>query len=146
MCVHAVSVTWNGTSLTGPPLVHLPNGDSELLTNQLASALIYHDELPVFTGSDTLGDPNGPGALVCRSEAQAGWYFPNGNPVEDFEVSSTAHFQQIRTGNETPSLSRLVRRSDVSVTSISSASGYWFCYVNEYSFMEVRVGIYGRGI
>ena len=121
-------VTWNGTNITSP-------------------ILIFHDELLLSTGPETLGDLNRPGALVCRSDdsAQAGWHFPAGAPVDDFSESRSSYFQQIRTSEtETPSLSRLFRTSDNPLFSVS-ASGSWVCRVNGDSRNDVRIGLYYRG-
>ena len=47
-----VSVTWNGTTVTGP-------------------VLIYHDEILVDPGpSYSIGDTDRPGTLVCRSDSR----------------------------------------------------------------------------
>ena len=141
-------MVWNGTVLTGPSLVQHPTG-SVTIYNHLASAVIYHDEI-LFSTSDTLGDLNEPGALVCRSEddARAGWHFPDDIAVDDFEASQTSYFQQIRTADntETPSVSKLVRTREDSVSFISSASGYWSCRVDGDRNFDIRVGIYDRGI
>ncbi len=119
---------WNGTTITTP-------------------ALIFHDELLFSTGSETVGDPNRAGALICRSEddAQAGWHFPNDLAVDDFSDSRISYFQQIRTGNTvTPSISRLLRTSSDPV-STTSASGYWNCRVNGDRNYDIEIGIYNRG-
>ena len=83
-----MTVTWNGTLVTGP-------------------ILIYHDELRL-DGNDNpmLGDVDGPGALVCRSQTrpQALWRSP-----ARFEVQETGgDINQIQTGT-TPSFARLSR-------------------------------------
>ncbi len=74
----AVSVTWNGTTITGP-------------------VLIYSDEIPVDGSSNnTIDDPNGPGALICRSEdrARVSWHYVSGIIVRGPEFTADMVFLQ----------------------------------------------------
>ena len=121
-------MTWNGTNITGP-------------------ALIFHDEVLLGTGSETVGDPNRAGALVCRSddEARAGWHFPDGTLVNDFAALRTSYFQQIRTEDMvTPSLARLLRTGSYPLTSVS-ANGHWSCRINGDRRSQIPIGLYYRG-
>ena len=129
----AVSVTWNGTTLTGP-------------------TLIYLDEILV-DGTDTqnltIGDPNRPGALVCRSETrpQAEWRDALGDAFQPIPFY-TGDIQQIRNSENIPNLSRLSRRTEIIE---SFLNGLFTCRVNVVNDLEdtlanfVHVGIYIRG-
>ena len=101
-----VTVTWNGTLVTGP-------------------ILIYHDELRV-DGNDNpmLGDVDGPGALVCRSQTrpQALWRSPGRFTVQE----TGGDINQIQTGT-TPSFARLSRGT---TTSPEDFDGLLICRVN----------------
>ena len=84
-----VTVTWNGTTITGP-------------------VLIFQDELVRDDRTNVLATPMD-GTLICRSEnqAQVGWHFANKVLVS--QTSTTNHFRQRTTGNiATPSVSRLI--------------------------------------
>ena len=88
-----VTVTWEGTLVTGP-------------------ILIYHDEVR-FDGNSNpmLGNINGPGALVCRSQTRprAGWRRVDTSFFEDTD-SRRSDINQIRNGpNDVPNYSRLSR-------------------------------------
>ena len=81
-----MTVTWNGTLVTRP-------------------ILIYHDEL---NDNPMLGDVDGPGALVCRSQTRpiTQWRMTTGTLVQE----TGGDFNQIRTAAETfPSFSLLSR-------------------------------------
>ncbi len=84
-CCSAVSVTWNGTTITGP-------------------VLIYKDELPIDPNANTIGNSNGAGVLICRSEDSASttWHFIDGFRVRGPQFTDT--FQAI-TMQGTPSRS-----------------------------------------
>ena len=85
-----VTVTWEGNLVTGP-------------------ILIYHDEVRL-DGNDNpmLGDLDGPGGLVCRSQTRplTGWRNAVGGVVQD----TGDNINQIRTDAQAvPSFSRLSR-------------------------------------
>ena len=89
-----VTVTWNGTLVTGP-------------------ILIYHDEVRL-DGIDNpmLGDVEGPGALVCRSQTRprAGWRRTSGAFFDATDQGRLADINQIRNGRlDIPSFARLSR-------------------------------------
>ena len=105
-------MTWNGTLVTGP-------------------ILIYHDELRL-DGNDNpmLGDVNGPGALVCRSESRplAQWRMTTGMMVQD----TGGDINQIQTDTQaTPSFSRLSRGTTNSPP--ENFDGLLICRVNTLS-------------
>ena len=135
--IHAVSVTWNGATLTGP-------------------TLIYHDELILDGTNPTpfdIGNVDRPGALVCRSETRvrAAWRTTDG--VYFFGTPDlTGTIQQTRTDSSTvPSLSRL-SRGTTDVETDSKWNGLFTCRVNylagdlaDVLANFVHVGIYVRG-
>ena len=121
-----VTVTWNGTSITGP-------------------VLIYQDELVVDNRASPTATPTRSGTLKCTSQDQqrVGWHLPDGTSIcED----GTGDFRQIRIGSGvTPSVSRLsVNREDVSRDD-DSTNGLWTCRLNGESSVSIPVGIYERG-
>ena len=127
-----MSVTWNGTVITGP-------------------VLIYQDELVVDNRADPEASPVRDGTLICRSEnqAQVGWHLPGKKEVSDSSSSTgTGDFRQTRTNSTaTPSVSRLsVNREDVSRNE-SQTNGLWTCRLNQKASdpTAISVGIYGRG-
>ncbi len=128
LCCSAVSVTWNGTTITGP-------------------VLIYRDELPIDPNANTIGDPNGAGVLICRSEdsASISWHFIDGFIVRGPQFTDT--FQAITTQG-TPSLSQLLLNG-AGTNELGSANlnGLWHCRLNarERVDEEVNVGIFSRG-
>ena len=85
-----VTVTWNGTLVIGP-------------------ILIYHDEVRLDGNNNPmLGDLDGPGALVCRSQTRprAGWRMTNLSFVQE----SGNDINQIQNGaDDVPNISRLSR-------------------------------------
>ena len=86
--VYTVTVTWNGTTITGP-------------------VLIFQDELVRDERTNVLATPMD-GTVICRSEnqAQVGWHFTNNVLLST--SSATNHFRQRRTSSSaTPSVSRL---------------------------------------
>ena len=121
-----VTVTWNGTTITGP-------------------VLIFQDELIRDDCTNVLATPRN-GTVICRSEnrAQVGWHYSNGGLVST--ASTSNHFRQRRTGSSaTPSVSRLTtNRPDETLTS-AAANGLWTCRLNGSLDEAVPVGIYARG-
>ena len=121
-----VTVTWNGTTITGP-------------------VLIFQDEL-VKDDRTNVGATPRDGTVICRSQnqAQVVWHFANGIFVST--VSTTNHFRQRRTSSTaTPSVSRLTtNRPDEALTS-AAANGLWTCRLNAGISTAVPVGIYARG-
>ena len=120
-----VTVTWNGTTITGP-------------------VLIFQDELVRDDRTNVLATPVD-GTLICRSEDQArvGWQFTTTGLVSP--TSTTNHFRQRRTSSSTtPSVSRLTtNRPDEALTS-AEANGLWTCRLNGGFNTAVPVGIYAR--
>ena len=118
-----VTVTWNGTSITGP-------------------VLIYQDELVVDNRASPTATPTRDGTLICTSRDQhsVNWHVP------DRVSSATDDFRQIRTeSGVTPSVSRLsALREDVSRDD-DVTNGLWTCRLNEEFSTSIPVGIYGRG-
>ena len=85
-----MTVTWNGTLVTGP-------------------ILIYHDELRMDGNNNPMfGDVDGPGALVCRSQTRP---LVNWRNTDRALVQETGgDINQIRTDElTTPSFARLSR-------------------------------------
>ncbi len=124
LCCSAVSVTWNGTTITGP-------------------VLIYSDELPVNSSANTIGDPNEPGALICKSEDRAtvSWHYTRGQIVRGPEHTDT--FKAIRTGEGvTPSLSQLVLNRENTEINNANLNGLWHCRLGQ--GVEIDVGIFSR--
>ena len=96
-----MTVTWNGTLVTGP-------------------ILIYHDEVR-FDGNDNpmLGDLDGPGALVCRSQTRprAHWRRASGAFFNNTDQEHLADINQIQNGRlDVPSFARLSRGTNTSST------------------------------
>ena len=124
--MYTVTVTWNGTTITGP-------------------VLIFQDELVRDDRTNVLATPVD-GTLICRSEnqAQVGWVFADGIFVST--ASTTNHFRHLRTSSSaTPSVSRLTtNRPDEALTS-AAANGLWNCQLNGGLSTAVPVGIYARG-
>ncbi len=130
-------MTWNGNTITSP-------------------VLIYSDEIPVDPSATTIGDPNGPGALICRSEDRAtvSWHYVHGGIVRGPEFTDT--FKAIGTGaGVTPSLSQLLlNRVNAEITN-PDLNGVWHCRLNgarqrdsqtnnRYD-EQINVGIFSRG-
>ena len=134
-----MSVTWNGTTVTGP-------------------VLIYTDEIILDSRKTTeIGNPNRPGALICRSQERnrVSWHFTDGTFVNTAPTSNTT-FKQIRAvrGRLTPRISRLslkILRAD------PGFNGIWHCRLNATGIRDnhpinpatfesqINVGIYSRG-
>ncbi len=133
----AVSVTWNGTNITGP-------------------VLIYSDELPVDPSATTIASPNGPGALICRSDdrARISWRYTDGENVRS-EAFNDDTFQQIRTGEGvTPSVSQLLLNRVNTEVDNPNLNGVWHCRLNgarldDYYYSrydgQINVEIFSRG-
>ena len=127
-----VTVTWNGTRITGP-------------------VLIYHDEIIVDPGPTySVGDIGAPGALVCTSEttARASWrradhaFFSD---VDGGAISATV-LNQIRTpASANPNRGRLSRDNENVNTSAANQNGLWCCRVSANTAF-VFAGVYRRGI
>ena len=126
--MYTVTVTWNGTTITGP-------------------VLIFQDELVRDDRTDVLATPRN-GTVICRSEnqTQVGWHFANGVYVST--TTTKNHFRQRRTSSwfsTTPSVSRLTtNRPDEALTSAAD-NGLWTCRLNSSISTAVPVGIYARG-
>lgn len=114
----AVSVTWNGTIVTGP-------------------LLIYFDELPLESCPAPLGDLNRPGALVCRSENQllATWACP-------FRCGGT---YLISTGRVLPYAVQVIRRVDNPSINGPGYNGLRNCRLGDERNGSIPVGVYQRG-
>ena len=125
--VFTVTVSWNGTTITGP-------------------VLIFQDELVRDDRTNVLATPVRDGTVICRSEnqAQVGWHFANGVLLST--ASTTNNFRQRRTSSSaTPSVSRLTtNRPDEALTS-AVANGLWTCRLSHSISTAVPVGIYARG-
>ena len=121
-----VTVTWNGTTITGP-------------------VLIFQDELVRDDRTNVLATPMD-GTVICRSEnqAQVGWHLASGLILSG--SGTTNHFRHLRTSSSaTPSVSRLTtNRPDEALTS-AAANGLWSCRLNGGFSTAVPVGIYARG-
>ena len=129
---YAVSVTWNGSTITGP-------------------VLIYLDEILVDSHTTTdIGDPNRPGALICRSEDRAtvSWHFTDGILVTVAPTPSSTTFKQVKSGTGViPGVSRLsLNRENIDRTD-NRTNGLWHCRLNTGSTYDeqVDVGIFNRG-
>ena len=126
-----VTVTWNGTTITGP-------------------VLIFQDELVRDDRTNVLATPMD-GTLICRSESQAqvGWHFSPLNTANGVLVSTTSttdHFRQRRTSSSaTPSVSRLTTNRPNEALTSADANGLWTCRLNAGFSTAVPVGIYARG-
>ena len=129
-----VTVTWNGTRITGP-------------------ALIYHDEIIVDPGPTySVGDIAAPGALVCTSGSttRASWRGSDHLFFGDVATRpiSTTILNQIRTAaTATPNRGRLSRDNENVNPSAPNQNGLWCCRiagVNTAGY--VFVGVYRRGM
>ena len=130
-----MSVTWNGSTITGPVLIYL----DEILVDNYTTAMI--------------GDPNRPGALVCRSEgsARVSWHFTDGVIVSDAPRNDSRTFIQTRTG--TQNVSRLSLSKENVTTIRIQQNGVWHCRLNamrehfysSYYEEQINVDIFTRG-
>ena len=128
-----VTVTWNGTRITGP-------------------VLIYHDEIIVDPGPTySIGNIAAPGALVCTSEtaARASWRRSDHEFFGDVDggVISTTVLNQIRTAaTATPNRGRLSRHNENVNPSDPNQNGLWCCRVLGHDPAFVFAGVYRRGM
>ena len=130
-----VTITWNGTRITGP-------------------ALIYHDEIIVDPGPTySFGDIAAPGALVCTSGSttRASWRGSDHAFFGDVDRPGgirTTLLDQIRTAADaTPNRGRLSRDNENVNPSAPNQNGLWCCRIgggNPEGF--VFVGVYRRGM
>ena len=128
-----VTVTWNGTRITGP-------------------VLIYHDEIIVDPGPTySIGNIAAPGALVCTSETtqRASWRRADhrffGDVDRDGGISTTV-LDQIRTpSSATPNRGRLSRDNENVNPSAANQNGLWCCRVSAYTAF-LFAGVYRRGM
>ena len=126
VCCLTVTVTWNGTTITGP-------------------VLIFQNEIVRDDRTNVLATPMD-GTVICRSENQAQviWQFANGVFVST--NSTTNHFRQRRTSSSaTPSVSRLTTNRPNEANTSAAANGLWTCRLNGGISTAVPVGIYARG-
>ena len=122
-----MTVTWNGTTITGP-------------------VLIYQDEIIPDNRDNVETDPPLDGTLICRHETQAqvGWHFANGQALSD--TSTTNHFRQRRTGTTaTPSVSRLTTNRPNQPFENIIGNGLCTCRLDGDFNSAIPVGIYIRG-
>ena len=133
--VFAVSLIFNGTSITGP-------------------ILIYHDEIGSNSTIPTDENSNGPGDLVCRSASigRTFWRDPTGITVP---TSTSEDFYNVRTPNADPQthpyLSQLSTMDYLDSTD-STINGLWICPLGFTGDIEdqdvidsfIYVGIYSR--
>ena len=125
-CFFAVSLIFNGTTITGP-------------------ILIYHDEIVSDTTIPTDENSNDPGDLVCRSASTGPtfWRYPTG-----VVVPSTGNFYTVRTETQ-PFLARLSTIDFLNSTD-STINGLWICAlgggVDKQDVIDsfIYVGIYSR--
>ena len=126
-----MTVTWNGSIITGPVLIYV----DEIIVNDYRTVVI--------------GEPNRPGALVCRSEdkARVTWYFTDSNIVSVAPRNNERGYIQTRTGeNVIPSLSRLSLGREGISNDEAHLNGLWFCRLNaDGSSIRMYVGIFSRG-
>ena len=133
--MHAVTVTWNGTRITGP-------------------VLIYHDEI-IVDPARSLGVLTAPGALVCTSETRprAGWRRADHRFFGDGPQAT--NLGQIRTGPEVvPNIARLSRDNEDVNPSNAHQNGLWCCRVQSLQQSDeadvvanlVFIGVYRRGM
>ena len=124
-----MTVTWNGTTITGP-------------------VLIFQDELVRDDRTNVLDTPLD-GTVICRSEnqAQVGWHLaPSGGNGALVQTSTETHFGQMRTSSSaTPSVSRLTTNRPNEALTSAAANGLWTCQLNGGFSTAVPVGIYARG-
>ena len=123
-----MTVTWSGTTITGP-------------------VLIFQDEL-VRDDRTNVRDTPRDGTVIFRSENQAhwdrvGWHYANRTLV--YTISTTSHFRQRRTvSSAIPSVSRLTTNKPDKALTSPGANGLWTCQLTSVS-TAVPVGIYARG-
>ena len=118
-----VSVTWNGTAVSGP-------------------VLIYHDEVAIVPAQNFLPlfDHPGGGILACRGNATSqgvAWHYAHGDMVTTSPLL-VPFYQSIA---EAGSVSRLARGHNIA----SPFSGLWTCRQNGNADTAIPVGLYQRG-
>ena len=113
---HAVSVTWNGSKVTGP-------------------VLIYHDEIP-----HAFPPPNRDHDLLCLYSANTGvaWHLTNGHTVPVDLI--LGFYQSIFSG-----MTSHLLRFGVSNVSTATHNGLWSCQLNGDAGSAIPVGLYQRG-
>ena len=122
-----MSVSWNGSTITGPTLIY----HHEILNSTRDVLIIL-----------LLGLPMPLQVLDCRSETHPGvtWHEPSGAIVP---MPPTHGFFQIKTSDTvTPSLAVLASSSSTTSSGVVNPSGLWSCGQNDAS---VTVGLYFRG-
>ena len=132
-CIVAVSLIFNGTTITGP-------------------ILIYHDEIVSDTAIPTDENSDGPGDLVCRTASigRIFWRLPTGS-----NVPATGDFYNFRTPNVDPQIyPYLARLSTIDYLDSTdpTINGLWFCPLGFTGGIEdqdiidsfIYVGIYSR--
>ena len=97
-----------------------------------------------------IGDPNRPGALICRSEDRAAvsWHFTDGILVTVAPTSSSTNFKQVKSGTGViPGVSRLSLNRENIQRSDNRTNGLWHCWLNTGSTNDeqVHVGIFSGG-
>ena len=112
---HAVSVIWNGSTITGP-------------------VLIYHDEIP--------RNPLLVNGLLCRSQISIGvaWYLTNETSVRGPSYGDAFYQTKVSAGMT----SRLLRIG-VSNGSTAAHNGLWSCRLSGDAGNAIPVGLYQRG-
>lgn len=119
--MHAVSVSRNGSTVTGPVLIY---------RSEIASILVAANDVD-----------NG---LTCRSTTgqSVAWYLTDGAVVG----SIISFFTMIRTGSGvTPSISRLLRSFTIFSMPDDTSSGLITCRLNGAEEGAISVGIYLQG-
>ena len=111
--------------------------------------MIYLDEILVNSVCPTtaeIGDPNRPGALVCRSEDRAvvSWYITTERDmILSAESTQSSDFRQITTPpGQIPSISRLYMTREGVYRTDALTNGLFRC--RDVS-QEIHVGLYSRG-
>ena len=126
-----MTVTWNGTDITGRP------------------TLIYHDEVVSinYSSPPTIVNPNGLGGLICSSIDTVGpiaWHPGDGSTVIfDYNIRERIIYQIIPSGNLTAQIVRDGRSHDIPRTSYHN--GLFTCRWNGDILTAVPVGFYQRG-
>ncbi len=106
--------------------------------------------------ANTIGDPNSPGALICRSEdrARVSWHYTMGQIVRNVNFTSDT-YKQIRTEEGvTPSVSQLLLNRENTEVNMANLNGVWHCRLNAMGYRDrddatydeqINVGIFSRG-
>ena len=126
-----MSVSWNGSTITGPTLIY----HHEILISSI-------EILTPFLGFPIIPLP----VLHCRSETHPGvtWHEPSGDIVS---MSSSIGFFQVKTSDTQPPMSSVAVLASSSGTTLLgrpvNPDGLWSCGQNDAS--SVAVGLYLRG-